>query len=70
MIWIAFIVRPVVCSNEIEYECKVEKFDLPNTTRADMRVAILHAAKRFRVKQDCILCIPEPRKQLGAALVT
>lgn len=56
MIWRAYITRRPAKSKE--YTCTVERFELPNTTVADMRVAVLHAAKLFKVDEENVLCIP------------
>jgi hypothetical protein len=39
-------------------ETTKEVLDLPNTTKADMRFACMEAAKKFRVNDDAVLCIP------------
>lgn len=56
MIWRAYITRRPHKAKQ--YVCTVERFELPNTTVSDMRVAVLHAAKLFNVSEDNVLCIP------------
>ena len=57
MIWRAYITRRPAKAKE--YICTVERFELPNTTVSDMRVAVLHAAKLFKVSEDNVLCLPD-----------
>jgi hypothetical protein len=57
MIWKAYIA--IRKPGTTDYDCKIKRFELPNTTRADMRAAILHVAKLFKVKEDNVLCLPD-----------
>jgi hypothetical protein len=48
---------------QIEYKCRVKKLDLPDTERSDMGAVVIIAAKRFKVPEDMVLCLPSPIKE-------
>lgn len=58
MKWVAYIAER--CSpKKGEYRTEAHRFELDNTTKADMRVAILHAALLYNADPDRILCLPD-----------